>query len=177
MTTGGFVWEREKIKVLANQYPFSFLFGSSHRHADTPSAVLQQSNEIEAQGAGASSDWRFRTCEEHCAGYWALGSKWQMHPSSFVCGIGTVALKTTWLRCQHFSCGLCQYRVLERAAWLEEGQQTCFSCLPPFLKVSLQQWFFTSRGVLFSARDFGFWLFPISHCPQLGTAFSLGVWV
>lgn len=119
-----------------------------------------------------------------CADYWAIISELQTHASNFVCGIGTEALKITFLLCQLFLYSFCQYGVPEGRCVaggerIEEGHQTCFSCLLLFLKVSPQQWKQPIWVGLFLAIDSGFWLSlstpPQRHHLQLGTVPSLRV--
>lgn len=105
-----------------------------------------------------------------CADYWAIISELQTHASNFVCGIGTEALKITFLLCQLFLYSFCQYGVPEGRCVaggerMEEGHQTCFSCLLPFLKVSPQQWFFTHLSWFVFGNWFWFLTFP-QHTPS-----------
>lgn len=137
-------------------------------------AATNSQVEIDAQLAEASPQWGFWTCGEHGADYWAVViSQLQTHPSNFVCGIGTESLKTTFLLCQLFPHSFCQYGVLEWGCRAGGGIPDMPACLPPFLKVSPQQWLFTQEECLFSAVESGFWLSPSmpaqGHHSQLGT--------
>lgn len=117
---------------------------------------------------------------------WAIISQLQTHPSHFIYGVGTEALKTTFLLCQLSPYNFCQYARGRRHGWRRETRHA----YPVYLlswKCPLSSCSFPSRDGWFSAID---WLLtfpgiprsscimpPPGHHPQLGAAASLGIWV
>lgn len=104
------VWQQTVLKGRGRKY-MCWPIGISL--VSFPAAINSQV-EIDAQLAEASPQWKFWTCGEHSADYWAVViSQLQTHPSNFVCGVGTESLKTTFLLCRLFPHSFCQYGVLE----------------------------------------------------------------